>query len=475
MVGEDLAAPRARVSPSDAISATSSASSRRSPCRAGSRRRPGSSARYTSRTDSLASQAPSTFVVRVADAQPSSIRSEPAGRGVRSRRAGSCGSDRAGRACGHGGRGSRSAPGGAPGPAPVADPHDVERIRDPAGVIEVRRQPGPERLGQIGGHHGDPGQPRRVGVGGPSAQVSGPVAFDHVDHDVAARGRPARSRRSWRGPGGRQERGLVDAELAHHADAVGVVDERGAVLDDRVHDRPPTHPELLGDAGRPGGRSHRPDGTPPPRRGGSTPPARRACSERLGPRPRRTPRSRHRHRRLTHISRAGRPKQARSRTVDPHPILRLGARPAAPTAAPPSAVVSTVITPRRRPRPRRAPGTRQSQQRLGQPDTVAHRRGLLVVAAFRQPRRWRGPCLAWWTLPLPHLTPLPTPTRRAPNGGRSAAWRSSPPSTPRPTSRSLTARSPVTTTCSSGYTASVPYRFGTCSPAASATVGHAGR
>ena len=44
---------------------------------------------------------------------------------------------------------------------------------------------------------------------------------------------------------GGQERCLVDPELAHRTDAVGVVDKRGAVLDDGVHDRPPAHPELI--------------------------------------------------------------------------------------------------------------------------------------------------------------------------------------------------------------------------------------
>jgi hypothetical protein len=39
---------------------------------------------------------------------------------------------------------------------------------------------------------------------------------------------------------------LIDAQLAHGADAVGVVDERRAVFDHRVHDRPPAHAQLGG-------------------------------------------------------------------------------------------------------------------------------------------------------------------------------------------------------------------------------------
>ena len=41
--------------------------------------------------------------------------------------------------------------------APVADPHDMERVGDAGGVVESGRQPGSERLGQIGGHHLDAG------------------------------------------------------------------------------------------------------------------------------------------------------------------------------------------------------------------------------------------------------------------------------------------------------------------------------
>ena len=44
-----------------------------------------------------------------------------------------------------------------------------------------------------------------------------------------------------------EERRLVDTEHPHRADAIGIIHERGAVLGDRVRDRPPTHPELTGD------------------------------------------------------------------------------------------------------------------------------------------------------------------------------------------------------------------------------------
>ena len=215
--------------------------------------------------------------------------------------------------------------------AAVGDPHDMERVGDPAGVIEVRGQAGPERLGQIGGHHLDPGQPRRVGVGGPSPQVSGSVAFDHVDHDVPLEiDQPGRVDRGVVPVGG-QERRLVDPELADRTDPVGVVDQRGAVLDDGVHDRPPTHPELVGELATPGGRSHRPGGTPRPRPAGSAPPARRHArsvsvhvlrrAQRLAATP--PPLAPHQ---------PGRPPEAgQIADVDRHPILRLGPHPARPT------------------------------------------------------------------------------------------------------------------------------------------------
>ncbi len=68
--------------------------------------------------------------------------------------------------------------------AAVADADDVKGIGDAPGVGEVRRQPGPERLGQVGGHHLDAPKPARIGVLGPSPQVSGRVALHQVDHHL---------------------------------------------------------------------------------------------------------------------------------------------------------------------------------------------------------------------------------------------------------------------------------------------------
>jgi hypothetical protein len=46
--------------------------------------------------------------------------------------------------------------------AAVGDAHHMKRVSHPGGVSEVRIEAGPVRLGQIGGHHPDTGQPPRV-------------------------------------------------------------------------------------------------------------------------------------------------------------------------------------------------------------------------------------------------------------------------------------------------------------------------
>ena len=197
--------------------------------------------------------------------------------------------------------------------AAVADSHDMERISDPAGVGEPWRQAGAERLGQIGGHHLDRRQPRRVGIGGPSAQVSGAVALDHVDHDVALEiDQPGRVDGGVVPVGGEKRR-LINAELAHWPDAFGVVDERGAVLDDGVHDRPPAHPELVRQLAHGAGVLTDLAARLDPARRVSTACASTCSLVSVHVRAEHRD-SRHRHRRLIHRSRVGRPKQARSRT-----------------------------------------------------------------------------------------------------------------------------------------------------------------
>jgi len=132
--------------------------------------------------------------------------------------------------------------------ATVPDPHDMERIGDAGGVIEVRGQPGPERLGQVRGHHADPGQPPGIRVGGPSPQVRRLVAFNHVDHDPRLEINQASRVDRRVAPVRPQERGLIDTEMRDRSDPAGVIDQRSAVLDHRVHHWPPAHSELVGDA-----------------------------------------------------------------------------------------------------------------------------------------------------------------------------------------------------------------------------------
>ncbi len=129
----------------------------------------------------------------------------------------------------------------------VRDAHDVERIRDPACVIQVRGQSRPERLGEIGHHDFDAPKPCWVGAASPSAQVSGSFAFDHVDHDRSFEiNEPSRIDRRVL-PVRLQERRLINTELGDSSDSVGVIHQWGAVFDHCVHDRPPTHPELTSD------------------------------------------------------------------------------------------------------------------------------------------------------------------------------------------------------------------------------------
>ena len=131
--------------------------------------------------------------------------------------------------------------------ASVRDPHDVECISNADGMIEVRRQPGSERLRQIRGGHLDALEPGGIGVRCPFPQVNSGVAFDHVDHPACFEvDEPGRVDRVMV-PVRQQERRFVHTQLADLADSVRVVNKWGAVLDHGVHDRLPTHPELAGD------------------------------------------------------------------------------------------------------------------------------------------------------------------------------------------------------------------------------------
>lgn len=74
------------------------------------------------------------------------------------------------------------------------------------------------------------------------------VALDHVDHDLLLQvyeaGRVDRRVVAV----GAQKRGLVDPEMRDGSDAAGIINQGRAVLDHRVHHRPPAHAHLLRDA-----------------------------------------------------------------------------------------------------------------------------------------------------------------------------------------------------------------------------------
>ena len=77
-------------------------------------------------------------------------------------------------------------------------------------------------------------------------RVSSPDTFEHVDHGVGLEidqtGHIGDVAVAFR----REERSLVDPELFNPPDPGRVINQSSAVLDHRVHDRPPTHPELRG-------------------------------------------------------------------------------------------------------------------------------------------------------------------------------------------------------------------------------------
>ena len=131
--------------------------------------------------------------------------------------------------------------------AAVPDAHDMEWVRDAGDVIKMWRHARPVRVGEISGDDLNVGEPVRIGAGTPSTQVSSRVPLDHVNHPTRVQIDHARHIGGRVFTVGFQHGGLIDAELTNHTDAVRVIDEWSAVLDHRVHDRPPTHPELASD------------------------------------------------------------------------------------------------------------------------------------------------------------------------------------------------------------------------------------
>ena len=203
---------------------------------------------------------------------------------------------------------------------------------------------------------------------------------------------------------GGQKRGLVDTELGDRADAVGVVDQRRAVLDHRVHHRPPAHPEL----GR--HRRHRSGvGTHLAARLGPRPPCQHGLGVDvvgvLGPRlglavglgaappaldPHQPCRS---------------PEAGQIPDVDRHPVLGLGPHATAPAAHPLEHRLDGDDQLGWAFGDRQHPESVQSQKRLRQADTVVRHQGSPIAVAVEKPQRWRGPWPLWW-MPATSLSPL---------------------------------------------------------------------
>ncbi len=267
----------------------------------------------------------------------------------------------------------------------------------------MRRQSSPVRLGQIGGHHPDLGEPYRIGVGAPTPQISGTVAGCHVDHrpplDVDQSGHVA----GRLAGSGRLERRLVDTELGHGADPVGVIGERGAVLDHRVHDRPPTHPKLAGHRGdRPGLL------TDLPARLGARPAGQHRCRVELvdvfGPRPLRAQRFAAPPPAAPHIEAHGTPETRQVTHRTRRAVLSLSTHPT--RRAPPHR--------RRRLNPHdelavalghvEHPHAGQAQQHLHHRDTVVHARGSFQLQSSRNRNTDRTPGPKRGS-PCPHAHP----------------------------------------------------------------------
>jgi len=96
--------------------------------------------------------------------------------------------------------------------APVGDSHDMEGIGHSHGMVEVGAQSGSVGLRQVGGDDPHTSQPLLVGASAPPAQVTGGVAFHHVNHLLALQVDEARGVDGRVLPVGLQERGLVDTE-----------------------------------------------------------------------------------------------------------------------------------------------------------------------------------------------------------------------------------------------------------------------
>lgn len=213
------------------------------------------------------------------------------------------------------------------------------------GASRAGDKPARKLSGEVGGHDLDPRQPLGVGGGEPSPQVSCAVPLDHVDHDAALQ-----------------------------VDQAGRVDRRVMPVGGRVMT---AWRSTTGDVSVHVLASHNA--------------------------------SRHRHRRLCHTSRAGRPKHGRSRTstrIQSCAVARVPHR-SQPTR---SAVVSTTTTTSSA--VSRTSSTRNPQHGLGEASTFTH--AGVPPSLLPSDSRDDGEAPAS-RVGSPQPTPIPTPTRRASN------------------------------------------------------------
>ena len=143
--------------------------------------------------------------------------------------------------------------------AAVGDSHDMKRVGDADGMIEVRRGARAIALGEVSGDDTDGSHPGRVLLGTPSPQVRGGVSLHHVNDSFAVQVDEAGHVDGPVLSGRREERRLIDAEGPDSLDSSGVLDQWRAVEHHGVHHGPPAHPEL-GRRRRPAEPARRPGG-----------------------------------------------------------------------------------------------------------------------------------------------------------------------------------------------------------------------
>ena len=218
-------------------------------------------------------------------------------------------------------------------------------------------------------------QPRRVLLRAPSAQVSGRVAFHHVDHHAPVKIDQAGGVAGGVVTVGLEERRLIDAQVGDGADAIGIVDQGLTVLDDGAHHGRPAHAELSSQNSHWTGVSTNLAARFPP-----CPPgehrAGRDVRRRLGPRSHLAVRVDAAPPALVPHQASRAPEAGQVPDLDRHPVLRLGPHPTLGAPRQLGRRLDVDDDLRVELRHLEHPEPTQSHQCLCQASTVAHRRGL---------------------------------------------------------------------------------------------------